>query len=75
MSNVLEPRHVHPGQWHQAIALAREVCGRYFADGRSPADAVRAHGLAPSDATGWAGAVNAVAEVLCARSASLRRVA
>jgi hypothetical protein len=74
MSTIIEPRHVHPRQWHQAIALAREVCSQYFADGRSPADAVRAHGLAPSD-IGWAGAVNAVAEVLCAGPAPLQRVA
>jgi len=70
----LEPRHVHPRQWHQAIALAREVCARYFLDGRSPTDAVRAHGLAPSDTGGWAYAVNVLAELHCAPVAS-RQVA
>jgi hypothetical protein len=74
MSTVLEPQHVHPRQWHQAIALAREVCARYFVDGRSPADAVRAHGLAFPENAGWAYAVNMLAELNCAPAAS-RQVA
>jgi hypothetical protein len=69
MSTILEPRHVQPRQWHQAIGLAREVCARYFLDGRSPADVVRAHGLAPLDTGGWAHAVNMLAELHCAPAA------
>jgi hypothetical protein len=64
-STILEPRHVRPSQWHQAIALAREVCARFFGDGRSPADAVRAFGLAASGTATWVRAVNAIAEHYC----------
>jgi hypothetical protein len=74
MSTALEPRNVHPRQWRQAIDVARETCARFFRDGRAPADAVRAHGLAPSDAAGWAHAVNLIAELHCAPAAG-RQVA
>lgn len=59
----MEPRHVHPLKWRHAVEVARETCSRLFADGRSPADAVRSFGLVPSATTGWAGAVNAIAEL------------
>jgi hypothetical protein len=75
MSAVLEPRHVHPLRWRQAIEVARETCARYFRDSRSPADAVRAHGLSPSDTDGWAHAVNLIAELHCAPAASLQHPA
>jgi hypothetical protein len=75
MSTILEPRHVHPLRWRQAIDVARETCGRHFREGRAPGDAVRAFGLAPVDTTDWAAAVNTVAEVLCAGPAPLQRVA
>jgi hypothetical protein len=75
MSTALEPRHVHPLRWPQAVDVAREVCARFFRDGRSPADTVRAFGLAPSEAAGWAGAVNAIAEAVHAGPAPLQRVA
>jgi hypothetical protein len=74
MSTILEPRHVRPQQWRQAIDVARETCARLFADGRSPADAVRAHGLAPSGFVDWRHAVNVIAEVHCAPAES-RQVA
>jgi hypothetical protein len=63
MSTVLEPRHVHPLRWRQAIDVARETCGRFFVEGRSPADALRSFGLASSDAPSWAHAVNVIAEL------------
>jgi hypothetical protein len=63
MTAVLEPRHVHPRRWHQAIAVARETCARYFLDGRSPADAMQAHGFIPSGDVGWGQAVNLLAEL------------
>ena len=63
MSTALEPRHVHPLRWHQAIDVARETCARFFLEGRSPSDAVRAFGLRASDGIGWSGAVNAIAEL------------
>jgi hypothetical protein len=74
MSTALEPRHVHPLKWRQAIDIARETCGRFFAEGRSPADAVRASGLTPSGPATWAHAVNLLAEMHCAGPDS-RRVA
>jgi hypothetical protein len=66
MSTILEPRHVHPLRWRQAIDVARETCARFFADSRSPADAVRAHGLDASGTAGWTHAVNVIAEIHCA---------
>ena len=75
MSTALEPRNVHPRRWHEALDVARETCARFFADGRSPADAARAFGLMPPATPGWAGAVNAIAETVCAGPAPLQRVA
>jgi hypothetical protein len=76
MSTVFEPRHVHPLRWRQAVNAARETCARFFCEGRSPADAVRAHGLTPSSATaGWSHAVNVIAELHCAPAASFQRPA
>ena len=66
MTSALEPRNVRPQQWRQAIDVARETCGRFFRDGRSPADAVHAFGFAPSGAADWAQAVNLLAELHCA---------
>jgi hypothetical protein len=43
--------------------MARETCARFFTEGRSPADAVRAFGLEPMGATDWARAVNVLAEL------------
>jgi hypothetical protein len=74
MSAALEPRHVRPQQWRQAIAVARETCGRFFADGRSPADAVHAFGMVPTGLVDWAHAVNVIAEIHCAPAES-RQVA
>jgi hypothetical protein len=71
---LLEPRHVHPLKWRHAVDVARETCARFFADGRSPADAVRAYGLEHSGAPDWAMAVNAIAELHHASPAG-RRVA
>jgi hypothetical protein len=66
MSTTLEPRHVHPLKWRQAVDVAREICARFFGEGRSAADAVRAYGLVPSEPAGWAHAVNMLAEMHCA---------
>ena len=66
MSTALEPRYVRPRQWRQAVDVARETCARFFRDGRSPADAMRAFGFAPSGAADWAQAVNLLAELHCA---------
>jgi hypothetical protein len=63
MSNVLEPQHARPQQWRQALDVARDTSARFFRDGRLPADAVRAFGMAPSGHVDWKHAVNAIAEV------------
>jgi hypothetical protein len=62
------PDHVDPAQWAHAIGVARQACARIFRDGGSPADALRAFGLAPqsSAATDWSKAVGHVAETICA---------
>ena len=62
------PGHINPIQWHHAISVSRQACGRVFADGGSPADAVVAFGLnaeADSELT-WEKAVDHIAEELCA---------
>jgi hypothetical protein len=66
MSTALEPRHVRPQQWREAFDVARETCARFFRDGRSPADVMRAHGFAASEAVDWSAAVNLIAELHCA---------
>jgi hypothetical protein len=71
----MPPEHINPIQWHQASAIARQSCARFFRDGGSPADAMRAFGIdPPAEGAGkWDKAVEAIAEVLCA--APLRRAA
>ncbi len=62
------PGHINPIQWHHAISVSRQACGRVFADGGTPADAVVAFGLnvaGDSDLT-WEKAVDHIAEELCA---------
>src|SRR5262245_55814097 len=61
------PDYINPLQWHQAIGIARQSCARFFRDGGSAADAMRAFGVSadgmqPAD---WAKAVEAIARVLC----------
>jgi hypothetical protein len=66
MIAALEPHDVRPRQWRQAADVAREACARFFKDGRSPADAMRAYGLAASGAADWTQAVNVLVELHCA---------
>ncbi len=63
------PEHINPMQWHQAVGVARQSCARFFRDGGSAADAVRAFGAEPAtaDAGDWGKAVEAIARVLCAK--------
>lgn len=70
MSTALEPRHVRPQQWRQTVDVARETCARFFRDGRSPADALRAYRMAPSGLVDWGYAVNVIAEIRCAPATS-----
>ena len=64
----MNPDHINTLQWHQATAIARQSCARFFRDGGTPADALRAFGLeaARAGAADWSKAVEAIAEVLCA---------
>lgn len=63
------PEHINPMQWHQSVGFARQSCARFFRDGRTAADAMRAFGLSvDQDASpDWGKAVDAIAEVLCAQ--------
>lgn len=73
--NEMTPDHVNPIQWQQASAIARQSCARFFRDGGTPADAMRAFGLEPQapGAAQWDKAVDAIAQSLC--SAPVRRAA
>ncbi len=44
----MTPDHINPIQWHQANSIARQSCARFFRDGGTPADAMRAFGLEPA---------------------------
>jgi hypothetical protein len=61
------PEHINPLQWHQAIGIARQSCARFFRDGGTAADAMRAFGVGAEGipAADWAKAVEAIARVLC----------
>jgi len=61
------PEHVNPIEWHQAVGIARQSCARFFRDGGSAADAMRAFGASAPEAADWSKAVEAIARVLCAR--------
>ncbi len=67
----MSPEHVNPLQWHQAIGFARSA--RVFRDGGSPADALRAFGVACEKASpaDWDKAVAAIAARLCAQARPL----
>ncbi len=73
----MSPQYINPLQWNDAMGIARQSCARVFRDGGSPADALKAFGLArqASDMAGlsWDKAVAHVAEALCTRP--LRRAA
>jgi hypothetical protein len=70
----MSPRHINPVQWQQAMGYARQACARIFRDGGTPADAVRAFGLAATQpAADWSIAVDRIAQSLCAPS--LRKAA
>lgn len=64
------PEHINPIEWHQAVGIARQSCARFFRDGGTAADAMRAFGAEKptgADAADWSKAVEAIARVLCAR--------
>lgn len=66
------PEHVNPIEWHQAVGIARQSCARFFRDGGTARDAMRAFsaecGAADTkNAADWGKAVEAIARVLCKR--------
>lgn len=64
------PDHINPLQWHQAMGFARQSCARVFRDGGTPAEALKAFGIAASAVDAkldWDKVVERVAEVLCAQ--------
>jgi hypothetical protein len=65
----MTPNHINPMQWHQAVGIARQSCARFFRDGGTAIDAMRAFGIAPGGiaAADWRKAVEAIAQVLCAK--------
>lgn len=67
----MSPDYINPLQWNEAMGIARQSCARVFRDGGSPADAVKAFGLARREeqaaALSWDKAVVRVAEALCSR--------
>ena len=65
----MTPEHINPMQWHQAMGVARLACARFFRDGGSAADAMRAFGVEArsAEAANWGKAVEAIAYVLCAK--------
>lgn len=71
--------HINPMQWHQAMGVARQVSARFFRDGGSAADALKAFGLTveKDSELDWSRAVEAIAESLCSQQAGaqLRRAA
>lgn len=71
----MTPDHINPIQWTEATMIARQSCARFFRDGGTPADALRAFGIEPREAgaADWSKAVEAITQVLCA--APVRRAA
>lgn len=66
------PEHVNPIEWHQAVGIARQSCARFFRDGGTARDAMRAFGAETGatdtkNAADWGKAVEAIALVLCAK--------
>jgi hypothetical protein len=64
----MTPEQMNPMQWHQAQGVARQSCARFFRDGGTPADALRAFGITTEIEVNadWSRAVDAIAQTLCA---------
>lgn len=60
------PSHLNPIQWHQALAVSRQVCARVFRDGGTPREALASFGLTSSADINWEKAVDLIAAELCA---------
>jgi hypothetical protein len=69
----MSTEHINPIQWNQATGIARQSCARFFRDGGTPEDAMRAFGVRDGAAQAdWVKAVEAIARVLCASSSDRR---
>jgi hypothetical protein len=70
-SDPMIPDNVNPLEWHQAVGIARQSCARFFRDGGTAKDAMRAFGAETAsdsrDAADWGKAIEAIACILCAR--------
>lgn len=71
------PEHVNPIEWHQAVGIARQSCARFFRDGGTARDAMRAFGAEPlaadtKNGADWGKAVEAIARILCTRKPEVR---
>ncbi len=66
----MNPRHVNPMQWYQAVGYARQSCARVFRDGGTPLDAIRAFDICENErgSNDWGKAVEVIAEILCAQT-------
>jgi hypothetical protein len=75
MAHLSTPDHLNPVQWQQAQGVARQTCARFFRDGSSPEDALKAFGVSAGEITSldWSRAVDVIAQTLC--SAPQRRAA
>lgn len=62
-------QHINPIAWNQALGVARQSCARFFRDGATAQDAIRAFGADASSAgrADWGKAIDAIARVLCAQ--------
>lgn len=66
MTSDVNPDHISPVQWSQAMGVARQVCARIFRDGGSPTDALTAFGMdPPGSVVGWDQAVERLALEIC----------
>lgn len=65
----MTPEHINPIAWHQALGVARQSCARFFRDGATAQDAMRAFGAEASsaDRMEWGKAIEAIALILCSR--------
>lgn len=63
----MTPEHINPIAWHQALGVARQSCARFFRDGGTAEDAMRAFGVDAATATAgdWSRAIEAIARILC----------
>jgi hypothetical protein len=67
MAHIAMPDHVNSIQWQSAQGMARQACARFFRDGRTPEDALKAFGVETLEQSelDWSRAVDTIAQTLC----------